>query len=929
MLPERVLCPSCGAVIPRALVESGGAFACCPTCQCIVPVGRFRRRGGRNFLVIGLIALGVGLVLSVPVILGTMVVMRDGRGRRAETTFRAGASEEQPVGRQEGPTAPPAREADEAGGSNDGPPPEKQPSERNEASAPSPAGQVILDNDSADSSASSGERTQAGAARLRYQWKAGEQYTYSFTVEAEVGDSVEQVSGATSYRVGPADEAAAGFDPLPEIREGTGTGFVVHSDGYLLTCAHVVEDATEIKVRLGERTHTGRLVVRDEEHDLALIRVSPGDLPALPLGESEAVQLAQEVRAVGFPLSDVLGESVKITRGTVAGIVEHEGVKLFQIDASINPGNSGGPLVNEQGEVVGIASAKLSGWEISNVGFAVPANDAKRLLESAGVAFRTGGASDRLEGPELARRVIPSVALLTVTSGPGGAGSGERFALSFQGHSSTSSRPKRGPGGPVVPRGGGSTKQTSGRIVVDDLGRILDASGEEQLPYLLGSPETLPIDRLSDGPGKSWRTENVVLITLVKEEEESAFPGLPDFRRPPMFPRPPSSSPFPDIPRPPSFSRPPRYTRPPMHPRFPGYRGGSPFSEPPAAVVMLPAMERTVYELGKSSGETVTIKRRYELRALEKSGEPPPLEMTGEGEILFNRKTGVPESMQFKATLSRTAGGVTTRIPLQVTCRKTDADQFAQVPQPAPSRPSPSAPAPPRTKPPGETPRPPGETAPPGKTAKPPAPAVPSPSPPATETSPEEELDRLLKDLQSPESDWSKQFQALSALARMTPIEARRDEVAGILDPRLTDLNSSLRSSALRAIGVWGTKQNVPTLLKLLEHRDTSERWPVMRALGKIPDERAARALAERVKDSNDRLTAAQALREMGPLAEDVVLELLEHEDYQVRYQACHVLGEIGGPKSIAALKRQMEQDAHQWSRAAAEIALRKLEKQD
>ena len=102
-----------------------------------------------------------------------------------------------------------------------------------------------------------------------------------------------------------------------------------------------------------------------------------------------------------------------------------------------------------------------------------------------------------------------------------------------------------------------------------------------------------------------------------------------------------------------------------------------------------------------------------------------------------------------------------------------------------------------------------------------------------------------------------------------------------------------------------------------------------IKALGGIPDERAAQALAERVKDSQDRLTAANALRQMGQAAEETVIKLLDHDDYQVRYQACTVLGDIGGPKSIAALKRQLERDAHQWSRAAAEVALRKLEKGD
>ena len=133
------------------------------------------------------------------------------------------------------------------------------------------------------------------------------------------------------------------------------------------------------------------------------------------MANSDGVQVGQEVRAIGYPLSDVLGSSLKATRGTISGIDAVDGGKRFQIDASVNGGNSGGPLVTEGGQVVGVVNAKLTGSAISNVGFAVPVNFAKRMLTGRNVKFTGGGAEQKLEGPALFQKAQPSVALVTVT----------------------------------------------------------------------------------------------------------------------------------------------------------------------------------------------------------------------------------------------------------------------------------------------------------------------------------------------------------------------------------------------------------------------------------------------------------------------------------------------------------------------------------
>ena len=99
--------------------------------------------------------------------------------------------------------------------------------------------------------------------------------------------------------------------------------------------------------------------------------------------------MGEEARVFGFPLAGALGDSVKVTRGTIPGIETKGGEKIFQIDAAIDPGNSGAPLVNDRGEVSDVIQAKLTGAIVSKVGFAVPINYAKLLLQNKGLGFWT------------------------------------------------------------------------------------------------------------------------------------------------------------------------------------------------------------------------------------------------------------------------------------------------------------------------------------------------------------------------------------------------------------------------------------------------------------------------------------------------------------------------------------------------------------
>ncbi len=244
---------------------------------------------------------------------------------------------------------------------------------------------------------------------LHYQWEASRSHDYAFQLVVDLKEGKKTMQGNCTYTVGKVVNK-----PTEEELTVTGTGFVVSQDGYLVTCAHVVQDAARVKVVLGKREWEGKVVAVDQVQDLAIVHVVAHDLPTLLLSDASDVELAEPVRVIGFPLSSMLGKGIKITSGTVAGRTEEEegGARSFQVDALVNPGNSGGPIVDERGQVVGAASALLSGIRISEVGFGVPAEQVRRLLKRAKIS-PTGIAKPKPQsGPELAKMVTPAVAYL-------------------------------------------------------------------------------------------------------------------------------------------------------------------------------------------------------------------------------------------------------------------------------------------------------------------------------------------------------------------------------------------------------------------------------------------------------------------------------------------------------------------------------------
>lgn len=188
---------------------------------------------------------------------------------------------------------------------------------------------------------------------------------------------------------------------------GMGTGFFLTGDGYILTNAHVVEDAKAVKVELYDGTILDATIVgRDNRTDIAILRVDGGDYNALPIGDSDGAKIGEFVMTIGHPTGEQLGFTATFgIIGSVNRRVNIDGItnEYIQIDAAINPGNSGGPLFDMNGNVIGINSAKTvaagydeSGKVISadGLGFAFPINKAisvaKEIIENNGSVARAG-----------------------------------------------------------------------------------------------------------------------------------------------------------------------------------------------------------------------------------------------------------------------------------------------------------------------------------------------------------------------------------------------------------------------------------------------------------------------------------------------------------------------------------------------------------
>ncbi len=205
----------------------------------------------------------------------------------------------------------------------------------------------------------------------------------------EDADEAMSISEVSSYVANSVVEISTEYTTTSTwmtqyVYKGAGSGVILSEDGYIVTNNHVIENATKITVKL----HSGdeyeaQLIATDPQTDIAVIKINATDLSAAVLGNSSALTQGDQIVLVGNPLG-ALGGSV--SEGIISALdrditVNNQTMVLLQTDAAVNPGNSGGGMFNMYGELIGIVNAKSEGSDIDNIGFAIPIDTAKNVIE--------------------------------------------------------------------------------------------------------------------------------------------------------------------------------------------------------------------------------------------------------------------------------------------------------------------------------------------------------------------------------------------------------------------------------------------------------------------------------------------------------------------------------------------------------------------
>lgn len=194
------------------------------------------------------------------------------------------------------------------------------------------------------------------------------------------GNPLEGLEGTPFY------EFFRRFGEVPERempRQGLGSGFIVQPDGVVITNAHVVEGADEVRVRLSDRREfKGKVLGVDKPSDIAVVKIDATGLPAVKLGDPNKVRVGEWVLAIGSPFGFDNTATVGIVSATSRSLPDGTYVPFIQTDAAVNPGNSGGPLFNARGEVIGVNSqiySRSGGYQ--GISFAIPVNVAAQVKE--------------------------------------------------------------------------------------------------------------------------------------------------------------------------------------------------------------------------------------------------------------------------------------------------------------------------------------------------------------------------------------------------------------------------------------------------------------------------------------------------------------------------------------------------------------------
>jgi S1-C subfamily serine protease len=725
--------------------------------------------------------------------------------------------------------------------------------------APNPVGDGISVDPNPSTSASTDG--SLSAPRLSYALKPTINYQYEFNVTSgDEGKGPIKLSGLLTYILQEAGQQT----PQPVVgsrkKMGSGTGFVVNTDGWLATCAHVVSNASKVEAVIGDRKFAAKVVEVDEANDIALLKIDADDLPILSAAVAAPVQ-GDEVSVAGFPLTTMLGDSLKVTHGRVAGFVDRHGQHLIQIDASVNPGNSGGPLVNAAGNVIGVVNAGLFGSDISAVGFSMDLGPLKSMLARHNVTWQTKAESRALSGSELATQVRPSVARLSVEIDR--AQPREQFQVRYSGSITT----------------GNQQRQANGVVRVSAQGEVNSVEGQTDYSLISTTASRLPFEQLPSVGQRQWTVSRDRQMTYVDDSRDNDFP-FPGMRR--FGP----GGPF-------------------------GRMNGQQNNRDGKRVNI---EERVSYDLAELTDEKAVINTTLTSERTDDSSGDTLAQITGAGQFVFDRKTGVITSGSSEMKVKAESDGIETSVPLQISFKLKEAIATEELQ----AR--------------NEKLRKEFEE----RSAK--AKVESAAREEKNRAEAREKLENAIATLKQMsgtasgvrgESNLNQALGALSWVNRDIATPEQRAEVSKLLNPYLRGSNDSIQRTALSAAKKWATTENILVLMELLRRSDDFNRHELLEAMGATGgDEKSAAAIAK-LLDTDARWPASDALKQMPKYAEAPTLPFLESENPDTRRHAREVLQKIGGKESLKALKKQREKvgdkggERHDVERTLEEVAKR------
>lgn len=685
---------------------------------------------------------------------------------------------------------------------------------------------------------------------LNYRWPKGELQAYEIKVTTKLGKREQETNATVELTVsGTRDLGKQPAVAASSKKTGTGSGFVVGADGWIVTSARTCGWASEIEVRVDRRTYPAKVVELRAQDDLALLKIEAGDLTPLPVVDPSKVNEGDEVRAIGFPAGSGAGDKPKVIRAGIEKVLKPANPSRLQIDTAVPASHWGSPLFNETGAVIGVGAFDEANSTAMESHICTSSQRVLDLLGSHKINPVESQAKP-LSGAALLEAIQPSLALITARSV---ATAPQEAVLTTLQCTTLAFAPT---GQNIVP----STHWGLMHANLDTHGRAHDYYGGEQLPFGLGPMSRLLFVPLPDDERTEWvHNESFPLARLplppvfAQKNEQTARQFIRQGQR---------------------------------YPRANNDRKSE-------ADATNDATESFRYRIRSDKGDLVTVDVDGQLEAAEK-GMFPNVKVTTSGQYDFSRKLGLIEFADLTHDFRQTADGTTTQASVHIVIKrekpqalldrkKREADALALSSQQFRKQ----------------------QTAQVG--------AVPKAAEAAKPTKTVQEIVKELSGYQTGTASYFQVRDALAQLQLHSVDLQQKDKVELELLTLLGSKNGeSNEQLIIQCLKTWGSKKSVPKLREKLKARSpfvAKEAFLALAATGgaDVLDDLLNAIYADRI--SLRASDVAQVLRPLGKPAEKALIKRLETPSdepfaWHRSIMLIAVLGDIGEEDSAVALQK-------------------------